>query len=47
MVDDQIEARGIEDSAVLAAMSAVPRHRFVPVKYREYAYGDHPLPIGE
>jgi protein-L-isoaspartate(D-aspartate) O-methyltransferase len=47
MVRTTIEARGITDSLVLAAMRAVPRHRFVPEAYRSRAYLDHPLPIGE
>lgn len=32
---------------VLDAMKKVPRHLFVPSLYREQAYADHPLPIGE
>ncbi|MDD2666166.1 MAG: protein-L-isoaspartate O-methyltransferase [Methanocellales archaeon] len=32
---------------VLDAMKKVPRHLFVPSIYREKAYADHPLPIGE
>ncbi len=47
MVRYQIEARGISDSRVLEAMRKVERHRFVPEKYREFAYTDYPLPIGE
>jgi protein-L-isoaspartate(D-aspartate) O-methyltransferase len=47
MVRQQIETRGVKDPAVLAAMRAVPRHRFVPADYREAAYQDSPLPIGE
>ncbi len=47
MVADQIEARGIEDERVLAAMRAVPRHEFVPPPLRGMAYSDRPLPIGE
>jgi protein-L-isoaspartate(D-aspartate) O-methyltransferase len=47
MVERQIEARGITDSAVCAAMASVPRHRFVPPEHRHLAYRDHPLPIGE
>lgn len=47
MVDDQIAARGIRDPAVLAAMRRVPRHEFVPEQWREQAYADRPLPIGE
>lgn len=47
MVERQIATRGIADSAVLDAMRAVPRHRFVPEEYRKEAYQDYPLPIGE
>ena len=47
MVADQIEARGVKDSAVLATMRRVPRHEFVPAAARLFAYNDHPLPIGE
>lgn len=46
MVANQIEARGVEDPGVLAAMRAVPRHHFVPEDYLGQAYDDHPLPIG-
>ncbi len=46
MVADQIEARGIRDLRVLAAMRQVPRHLFVPESERRYAYQDYPLPIG-
>jgi protein-L-isoaspartate(D-aspartate) O-methyltransferase len=46
MVADQIMARGIEDPDVLAAMTQVKRHFFVPPALRSQAYADHPLPIG-
>ena len=46
MVEDQIAARGVKDSRVLAAMRAVPRHRFVPPDQADAAYQDRPLPIG-
>jgi len=46
MVSEQIEARGLRDGKVLAAMRKVERHLFVPERYRDQAYGDHPLPIG-
>jgi protein-L-isoaspartate(D-aspartate) O-methyltransferase len=46
MVETQIRARGVSDEAVLAAMETVPRHEFVPAKYLNQAYADHPLPIG-
>jgi protein-L-isoaspartate(D-aspartate) O-methyltransferase len=34
------------DARVLKAMATVPRHEFVPVEIRPYAYVDQPLPIG-
>jgi protein-L-isoaspartate(D-aspartate) O-methyltransferase len=47
MVTDQIEARGVRDARVLAALRAIPRHEFVPEGQRAHAYEDRPLPIGE
>jgi protein-L-isoaspartate(D-aspartate) O-methyltransferase len=47
MVRTQIEARGIADPLVLAAMRRVPRHLFVSEALMDQAYGDYPLPIGE
>jgi protein-L-isoaspartate(D-aspartate) O-methyltransferase len=46
MVSEQLEARGIRDTRVLAAMRKVPRERFVDEAMRERAYDDGPLPIG-
>lgn len=46
MVKSQIKARGIKDLKVLNAMEVVPRHKFVPEKFRKYSYHDEPLPIG-
>ncbi len=46
MVTEQIEARGVSDARVLAAMRSVPRHAFVPDVDPRMAYMDHPLPIG-
>ncbi len=37
---------GVDDPRVLAALAAVPRHRFVPEAVRDRAYEDMPLPIG-
>jgi protein-L-isoaspartate(D-aspartate) O-methyltransferase len=45
MVREQILARGVRDSKVLAAMRNVRREVFVPEMYREFAYSDRPLPI--
>lgn len=47
MVNAQLRARGVTDERVLAAMERVPRHEFAPARYRDQAYQDHPLPIGE
>jgi protein-L-isoaspartate(D-aspartate) O-methyltransferase len=47
MVDSQLRARGISDSRVLDVMLRVPRHQFVPEAYRDQAYEDHPVPIGD
>lgn len=47
MVDFQLRERGIADKRVLAAFLRVPRHEFAPERYRDQAYEDHPLPIGD
>ena len=47
MVRKQIVARGVKDSKVIEAMKKVPRHLFVPEEFRDQAYEDYPLPIGE
>jgi protein-L-isoaspartate(D-aspartate) O-methyltransferase len=46
MVREQIEARGVHDARVLAALRRVPRHELVPERERAAAYEDKPLPIG-
>jgi protein-L-isoaspartate(D-aspartate) O-methyltransferase len=46
MVREQIQARGIRDPRVLAAMRTVPRHEFMPESVRDRAYFDGALPIG-
>ena len=43
----QLERRGIRDAAVLRAMRAVPRERFVPREVAAMAYTDGALPIGK
>ena len=45
MVDDQLRARGIADTAVLEAMATVPRETFVLDSERRHAYADEALPI--
>ena len=46
MVVNQLLKRDIINTAVLDAMSIVPRHRFVSRIYRSMAYTDNALPIG-
>src|SRR6202008_2907987 len=45
MVARQIEARGIANPALSAALRAVPREAFVPESLAAFAYDDTPLPI--
>jgi protein-L-isoaspartate(D-aspartate) O-methyltransferase len=47
MVETQIRKRHITDGRVLECLERVPRHEFVPAEFRERAYEDAPLPIGE
>lgn len=47
MVQIQLQGRDITDKATLAAMRAIPRHRFIPEELSPDAYIDSPLPIGE
>jgi protein-L-isoaspartate(D-aspartate) O-methyltransferase len=47
MVEEQIVARDVRAPAVVAAMSEVPRHLFVPAERRSEAYADTALPIGD
>lgn len=46
MVSDQLRKRDIRDERVLAAMTSVERDAFVPLRDRDAAYTDSPLPIG-
>lgn len=45
MVRTQIEQRGIDDPALLAAFRTVPREQFVSPELAAVAYADRPLPI--
>ncbi len=47
MVETQLLTRGLINKDVLQSMLTVPRHRFVPAHFQDYAYDDGPLPIGE
>lgn len=46
MVADQLQARGIRDPRVLAAMGTVPREAFTDADDRRRAYEDAPIHIG-
>ena len=47
MVQEQIINRGISNERVIKALLEVPRHEFVPYRYKYRAYSDHPLPIAK
>lgn len=47
MVDEEILAAGVKNKRVIAAMRVTPRHEFVPLSQRPYAYYDMALPIGQ
>jgi len=46
MIFQDIQARGIEDKRVLAAMRRIPRHKFVPEAEQALAYADRPVSVG-
>src|SRR6266404_3373107 len=47
MVETQIRKRHVTDGRVLECLERVPRHEFLPAEFRERAYEDGPVPIGE
>ena len=47
MVETQIRKRHVTDGRVLECLERVPRHEFLPAEFRDRAYEDVPLPIGE
>ncbi len=47
MVDEEIVAAGVKNPRVIEAMRSAPRHEFVPLASRQYAYLDMAMPIGE
>ncbi len=47
LVDGYIVPEGVTNQRVLKAFLTVPRHEFVLPEYRDQAYEDRPLPIGE
>lgn len=46
MVDSQLRTNNVNDPRLIAALSAVPRERFVPVEAQVAAYIDRPVPLG-
>lgn len=46
MVNGQIRTNGVTDAALIAALSDVPRERFVPEPRRAFAYVDDDLAVG-
>jgi len=47
MVQNDLIGRGIKDKRVIEAMRSIPREEFIPAEYRDQAYRDGPLPIGQ
>lgn len=47
MVENYLQAERVAGPAVLDAMRAVPRHRFMLPRTHGYAYHDQAMPIGE
>jgi len=47
MVEAQIRPADVTDERILAAMSAVPREKFVPGSARALAYADVPVPVAQ
>lgn len=45
MVDNQLRTSGITDWRILDAMNRVPREKFVPEPYAEFAYSDENIPM--
>jgi|SRR5579871_1909798 len=47
MVESQVRTNKVTDRAVIDALLAVPRERFVPASMRGIAYVDEDLPLGQ
>ena len=46
MVDSQLRPQGVNDPAVISAMSLVPREKFVPEDQKPLTYADRAIPLG-
>ena len=47
MIESQVRPNGVSDTRIIAAMAEVPREEFVPARWRDVAYMDEDLAIGE
>ncbi len=47
MVDEEIVAAGVKNERVIESLRTTPRHEFVALAQRRYAYLDMALPIGD
>jgi len=47
MIESQVRPNGVSDARIIAAMAQVPREEFVPAPWRDVAYMDEDLVIGE
>jgi protein-L-isoaspartate(D-aspartate) O-methyltransferase len=47
MIGQQLRTWGVLDERVLEAIEAVPRERFLPPGWRQLAYADMEIPLGE
>ena len=47
MVVSQIRPGEVLDDRILELMSRAPRHEFVPVEHRHYAFADMQIPLGQ
>lgn len=45
MLQNQVLARGVSDPRIFEAMQRAPRHEFVPARFRNMAYEDHPISL--
>jgi len=47
MIEQQIRPWEVLDSRILELMAEVPREDFVPARYRQLAFADMPIPLGD
>jgi protein-L-isoaspartate(D-aspartate) O-methyltransferase len=47
MVESQLRPEGVTDPAVVAAMAAIAREKFLPEAVRPLAYADRAIPLGD